>query len=146
MKTVVVNQNGIKHEWFVIDASEAPIGRLSSTIARLLIGKGKVAYSPNQDHGDFIVVINADKAYLTGKKADMKTYFSHSTQPGKAKYRPFKKQMEMDSTQVIRHSVWGMLPKGPLGRAIYKKLHVYKDASHPHSAQKPQKFALTQGK
>lgn len=145
MKTVVVNQNDIKHGWFIVDASEAPIGRLSSAIARLLIGKGKVAYSPNQDHGDNVIVINADKAYLTGKKAEMKTYFTHSQQPGKAKYRPFRKQMQMDSTQVIRHSVWGMLPKGPLGRAIYRKLHVYKDASHPHSAQKPQNFALVKG-
>ena len=143
MKTVVVNKDSIKHEWFIVDASELPVGRLASRIASTLIGKRKVAYSPNQDHGDFVIVINCDKAKISGTKADTKTYFHASTKPGSSKYIPYKRQMQNDSTQVIRHAVWGMIPKGPLGRAIYKKLHAYRNDKHPHAAQKPQVLKLS---
>jgi large subunit ribosomal protein L13 len=142
MKTIVVNTDGISHEWYVVDAANKVVGRLASKIAHLLIGKGKVAYSPNQDHGDNIVVINSDKAKFTGRKPDLKVYFTHSMYPGGKKERPFKKQMELDSTKVIIHAVRGMVPKNKLGRSIMRKLHVYKTATHPHAAQQPKELSL----
>lgn len=142
MKTIVVNEKSIIHDWFVVDASELPLGRLASKSAQLLIGKGKVAYSPNQDHGDHIVIINAEKVNLTGKKPETKTYFRHSTYPGGAKFRSFQEQMDLDPTQVIIHAIHGMVPKNARGRAIMTKLHVYPGATHPHSAQKPKELAL----
>jgi len=142
MKTVVVNKDSIKHGWVVVDATNQMLGRLASKVANILIGKSKVAYSPNQDHGDFVIVINAEKVKLSGTKSETKSYFRHSTYPGGGKHRPFKEQMRLDSTQVVRHAVHGMVSKKPLGRAIMKKLHVYKNAEHPHAAQKPTPVAL----
>ena len=118
------------------------LGRLASKVANILIGKGKVAYSPNQDHGDFVIVVNADKIKLSGVKPETKEYFRHSTYPGGAKFRSFKQQMELDSTQVIRHAVHGMVSKNALGRQIMKKLNVYKTAEHPHIAQQPKTISL----
>jgi large subunit ribosomal protein L13 len=142
MKTVVVNEKSIKHDWYVVDAANMMLGRLSSKIANVLIGKSKVAFSPNQDHGDFVVVINAEKVKLSGKKMETKEYFRHSTYPGGAHFRSFKKQMELDPTKVIRHAVHGMVSKKPLGRAIMKKLHIYAGAEHPHQAQQPKAISL----
>jgi large subunit ribosomal protein L13 len=138
MKTVVVNTQSIDRKWYVIDAASLTLGRLASKVAQLLIGKGKVAYSPNQDHGDNIIIINSDKVRLTGKKPDMKFYFRHSQYPGGAKFRSFKEQMQLDSSQVVIHAVHGMVPKNARGRAIMKKLHVYKNDNHPHAAQQPE--------
>ncbi|MGM0443579.1 MAG: 50S ribosomal protein L13 [Fibrobacterota bacterium] len=138
MKTEVFNHKAIERKWYLIDASDMVLGRLASKVAQLLIGKGKPAYSPNQDHGDHVVIVNADKIALTGKKDQMKTYFRHSTYPGGGKERSFREQMEKDSTKVVRDAVHGMVPKTTLGRAIEKKLHVYAGAEHPHAAQKPE--------
>ncbi len=142
MKTVVVPTEDIKREWFVIDAADKIVGRLASTIAGIIIGKGKPAYSPNQDHGDFVIVINADKVKLSGKKEGLKTYFHHTQYPGGQKHRPFKEQMEKDSTKVITHAVHGMVPKTKLGRAIMRKLHVYSGTEHPHVAQQPKSLSI----
>lgn len=142
MKTVVVNADSIQREWFVVDGGSLPLGRLASKVAQLLIGKAKVAYSPNQDHGDNIIVINADKVQLTGKKPETKFYFRHSTYPGGGKFRSFEEQMELDSTQVVIHAVHGMVSKNARGRAIMRKLHVYKGDAHPHAAQKPQPLSI----
>ncbi len=142
MKTVVVNTKDIAHDWYVVDAANKVVGRLASSLAQILVGKNKVAYSPNQDHGDHVIVINADKVKFTGTKPGIKTYFSHSMYPGGKRQRPFKEQMRRDSTQVIIHAVRGMVPKNKLGRAIMGKLHVYKTASHPHTAQKPKELSL----
>ena len=142
MKTVVVNSKSIKHDWYVVDATDQMLGRLASKVANLLIGKGKVAYSPNQDHGDFIIVINAEKVKLSGTKPEVKEYFRHSQYPGGGKFRSFKEQMALDATQVIVHAVHGMVSKNPLGRAIEKKLFVYKTAEHPHAAQQPSPLSL----
>lgn len=142
MKTVVVNEKSIKHGWVVVDATNQMVGRLASKVANILIGKGKVAYSPNQDHGDNVIIINAEKVMLSGTKPDVKFYFRHSTYPGGGKFRSFKEQMSLDSTQVVRHAVHGMVSKKALGRAIMKKLHVYKNGEHPHAAQKPTSIAL----
>jgi large subunit ribosomal protein L13 len=142
MKTVVVNEKSIKHGWVVVDATNQMLGRLASKVANILIGKGKVAYSPNQDHGDNVIVINAEKIKLSGTKPEVKSYFRHSTYPGGGKFRSFKEQMALDATQVVRHAVHGMVSKKALGRAVMRKLHVYKNAEHPHAAQKPTSIAL----
>jgi large subunit ribosomal protein L13 len=142
MKTVVVNKDDISRTWYIVDAKNKIVGRLATRLASLLTGKGKAAFSPNQDHGDYIIVINADGVRLTGKKADMKTYFHHTGYAGGKKERPFKKQMALDSRQVILHAVRGMVPKTKLGRAVMKKLHVYKKDIHPHAAQQPQPLSL----
>lgn len=142
MKTVVVNSDSIQRQWYIIDGGSQPLGRLASKVAQLLIGKGKVAYSPNQDHGDNIIVINSDKVTLTGKKSETKFYFRHSTYPGGAKFRSYREQMEQDSTQVVIHAVKGMVSKNARGRAIIRKLHVYTGDSHPHIAQKPQNLSI----
>lgn len=142
MKTVVVNTESIERQWYVVDAASQTLGRLASKVAQLLIGKGKVAYSPNQDHGDNVIVINAGKIKLTGKKAQTKVYFRHSQYPGGAKFRQFKEQMQLDPSKVIIHAVHGMVPKNARGRAIMKKLHVYAGESHPHKAQQPKPINL----
>jgi large subunit ribosomal protein L13 len=142
MKTVVVDTKSIKHNWVIVDATGHMVGRLASKIANILIGKNKVAYSPNQDHGDYVIVINAEKVKLSGKKPHTKRYFRHSGHPGGEKFRSFKEQMALDPTQVIRHAVYGMISKNVLGRSIYKKLHVYRNAEHPHAAQRPAPVSL----
>lgn len=142
MNTVVVNKETIKREWLVVDAADQTLGRLASKIAQMLIGKGKTAYSPNQDHGDYIIVLNSDKVKLTGTKAETKEYFRHSHYAGGDKYRSFKEQMVLDSTRVIEHAVHGMVPKNARGRAIMRKLHVYSGATHPHTAQQPKSISI----
>ncbi len=143
MKTLVINEKQIARKWYVVDATDMVIGRLASRVAGLLMGKGKPAYSPNQDHGDNIIIVNADKVQLTGTKADTKTYFRHSGYPGGEKIRSFKEQMDADSRKVVTHAVWGMLPKTTLGRQIFSKLHVYSGDTHPHTAQKPETLQLS---
>jgi large subunit ribosomal protein L13 len=142
MKTQVVNTKSIERAWYVVDASDQVLGRLASTVANLLIGKTKPSYSPNQDHGDNVVVINADKVKVTGNKAEDKTYFRHSKYPGGGKFRTFNEQLELDSTKIIQHAVKGMCPKNALGRQIVSKLHVYAGGEHQHAAQKPVAFDL----
>lgn len=142
MKTVVVDTKSIERDWYVVDASEQTLGRLASKAASVLMGKGKPAYSPNQDHGDYLIIVNADKVKLTGKKPETKTYFRHSRYPGGGKFRSFREQMERDSSQVIIHAIHGMISKNALGRAMMKKLHVYSGANHPHEAQQPKELNL----
>ena len=122
MKTVVVNEKEIARKWFVVDANDVVLGRLASKVANVLIGKGKPAYAPNQDHGDNVVIINADKIRLTGTKSETKTYFRHSMYPGGEKIRSYKEQMELDPTKVVIHAIRGMVPKttlGPILRPIF---------------------------
>lgn len=142
MKTVVVDTRSIKRQWLVVDGADQTLGRLASKAAQVLIGKGKVAYSPNQDHGDNLIIINADKIKLTGKKAETKFYFRHSTYPGGAKFRSYQEQMQLDPSKVIVHAVHGMVSKNARGRAIMRKLHVYAGGNHPHTAQQPQTLSL----
>lgn len=142
MKTEVVNANTIERKWLLVDAENVVLGRLASKVAYLLMGKGKVNYSPNQDHGDYIVVINADKVALTGNKEETKGYFRHSGYAGGDKVRPFKVQRELDASIIIEKAVHGMLPKNARGKAIEKKLFAYAGAEHPHAAQKPEKISI----
>ncbi|MBD3420337.1 MAG: 50S ribosomal protein L13 [Chitinivibrionales bacterium] len=142
MKTKVVNHKEIKREWFVVDAKDAVLGRLASNVAQILTGKNKTAYSPNHDHGDYVIIVNAQQIKLTGNKAEAKEYFRHSQYPGGEKIRSFRKQMELDATQPVIHAIKGMVKKGPLGRSILDKLHVYAGTEHPHAAQKPKELSL----
>jgi len=143
MKTAVVNAKAIERKWYIVDANDMILGRLASRVATLLSGKGKPAYSPNQDHGDYVIIINADNIRLTGNKADKKTYFRHSQYPSGEKFRSFKEQMVLDSTKVIKDAIRGMLSKNTLGRGKISKLHIYKNDSHPHKAQKPEVLSLS---
>jgi large subunit ribosomal protein L13 len=129
-------------KWFVADVSGKTLGRAATKIASVLRGKHRPTYTTHEDAGDFVVVINADKVKLTGKKWDDKKYFDHSLFPGGMKELSAKQLLQRHPTSLVERAVWGMLPKGPLGRRIYKKLKVYAGAEHPHSAQQPQPLAL----
>lgn len=142
MKTVVVDSKTIKRDWYVVDATDISLGRIASKAAQILIGKGKVAYSPNQDHGDFVVIVNAEKVKLTGTKPETKEYFRHSHYPGGGKFRSFKEQLAMDPTKILIHAIHGMVSKNARGRAIMRKLHVYSGGVHPHTAQQPKPLNL----
>jgi large subunit ribosomal protein L13 len=126
-----------QREWFTIDATGQTLGRLASRIALVLRGKHKATYTPNVDMGDFVIVLNAGGIRLTGSKADKKLYHHHTTFPGGIKTRLAKDVLSDDPERAIREAVWGMLPKGPLGRRVLKKLKIYKTAEHDHAAQQP---------
>ena len=126
-----------QREWYVLDAQGQTLGRIATKIATVLRGKHKPTYTPNVDMGDFVVVINATGVHLTGKKSENKEYIHHTLFPGGIKRRQAKDVVKDDPERAIREAVWGMLPKGPLGRRIIKKLKVYPGPKHDHSAQKP---------
>lgn len=123
--------------WHVVDVGGQTLGRAATQIAHLLRGKHKTSFTPHVDCGDFVVVVNAQKVHLTGNKPDGKLYYKHTLFPGGLRAKPAREMIEKDSEEVIRRAVWGMLPKGPLGRVIIKKLKVYPGAEHPHDAQQP---------
>lgn len=131
-----------QREWYVVDMQGQILGRAATKIASVLRGKHKPTYSPNVDMGDFVVVINAGGTTLTGNKADGKIYYKHTLYPGGLKTRTAKQVLADDPERAIRNAVWGMLPKGPLGRRILKKLKIYKGASHEHSAQQPRPLSI----
>jgi large subunit ribosomal protein L13 len=137
MKTYSVKAGEIERNWFVVDAEGKVLGRLATEIARVLRGKHKPIFTPHLDTGDFVIVINADKIELTGKKADQKTYFRHSGYMGGDKLIPFRRMLEKQPERVIELAVKGMLPKNALGRQMRDKLKVYAGAEHPHQAQSP---------
>lgn len=126
-----------QREWFVVDASGQTLGRLASRIALVLRGKHKPTFTPNVDMGDFVIVLNAGAVQLTGTKADKKLYHHHTLFPGGLKTKVAKQVLATEPERAIREAVWGMLPKGPLGRRIIKKLKIYRGAQHEHTAQKP---------
>ncbi len=132
MKTYSPKAKDIKHEWRVVDAENKTLGRMASQVANLLMGKHKSIYAPHIDTGDYIVVINAAKVKVTGKKAEQKIYYRHSGYPGGLKSPTFKEMFDKHPTRVIEHAVRGMLPKNRLGRAMFKKLKVYPGSEHPH--------------
>ena len=129
-------------KWFVVDANDQILGRLSTKVASILKGKHKAIYSPHQDVGDFVIVVNAKKIRLTKNKADHKTYFRHTGYPGGGKEIPFRRLLATHPERVIEHAVKGMLPKNNLGRAMYRKLKVYAGENHPHEAQLPEKLEM----
>jgi large subunit ribosomal protein L13 len=137
MSTFSAKPADVKHEWFVIDATDKVLGRIASEAALRLRGKHKAIYTPHVDTGDFIVVVNADKLRVTGSKADQKIYYRHSGFPGGIYATKFKDMQIKHPGRALEKAVKGMLPKGPLGYAMIKKLKVYAGSQHPHSAQQP---------
>jgi large subunit ribosomal protein L13 len=137
MKTYFANENNIEHKWYVVDASGKVLGRLATQIANYLRGKHKPEFTPHADAGDYVIVTNASKIKVTGKKTSDKVYYDHSGYPGGIKEITFDKLLDKDAAKVIQRAVKGMLPKNPMGRAMFSKLKVYAGAEHPHTAQQP---------
>ena len=138
MKTYMANPDKIERKWYVVDATEKTLGRLTSEIAKVLRGKNKPVYTPHIDTGDYVIVVNAEKIAVTGKKLDQKIYYNHSDYVGGMKETTLREMMDKKPEKVIELAVKGMLPKGPLGRSMIKKLHVYAGPEHDHQAQKPE--------
>ena len=141
MNTFMASPATIDRKWYVVDATGMTLGRLSSEIAKVLRGKNKPIFTPHMDCGDYVIVANAEKIVVTGKKLDQKIYYRHSEYVGGMKETTLKEMLAKHPERVIEHAVKGMLPKGPLGREMYKKLFVYAGPDHKHAAQKPE--ALT---
>ena len=138
MSTFTAKPESVERAWFVVDATNKVLGRLATEVARRLRGKHKPEYTPHVDTGDYIIVVNAEKVAVTGKKRTQKFYYHHSGYPGGIKSIRFDKQIDHAPQRIIEHAVKGMLPKGPLGYAMLKKLKCYAGPSHPHTAQQPQ--------
>lgn len=138
MRTFTPKADDIQHNWWLVDATDKPLGRLATEVARLLRGKHKPIFTPHLDTGDHVVVINAGKVRLTGRKADQKTYFRHSGYMGGERHIPYRRMLETYPERIIELAVKGMLPKNNLGRTIRKKLKVYAGAEHPHQSQQPE--------
>lgn len=141
MKTFMASPSTIERKWYVVDAANMTLGRLASEVAKVLRGKNKAIFTPHMDTGDFVIVVNADKVKVTGKKLDQKIYYRHSGYVGGMKETTLREMMAKKPERVVELAVKGMLPKGPLGREMYTKLHVYAGPEHKHAAQKPE--ALT---
>ncbi|MFT6431560.1 MAG: large subunit ribosomal protein L13 [Halopseudomonas sp.] len=142
MKTFSAKPESVKRDWYIVDATGLTLGRLATEVATRLRGKHKPEYTPHVDTGDYIVIVNAEKVHVTGKKASDKIYYSHSGFPGGIKSISFEKLLIRAPERIIESAVKGMLPKNPLGRAMYRKMKVYKGAVHPHAAQQPQELKV----
>lgn len=142
MKTLFGNENSLTREWHKVDASDKVLGRMASRVASILRGKHKAIFSPHADTGDFVVVINAEKVQVSGKKEEEKLYWRHTSYPGGKRSVSLKSQRALYPERIIQSAVAGMLPKGPLGRKMLKKLKVYAGAEHPHGAQNPTELKL----
>ena len=138
MKTFMPNPQTVERKWYVVDATDMTLGRLASEVAKVLRGKNKPIFTPHVDTGDYVVVINAEKIKVTGKKLDQKMYYHHSDYVGGMKETNLREMMAKKPEKVVELAVKGMLPKGPLGRQMYKKLHVYAGPEHQQAAQKPE--------
>ncbi len=142
MRTYVPRKGEIARGWWIVDADGKTLGRLATAVAMKLTGKTKPIYTPFLDTGDHVIVINAGKVVLTGRKKDDKIYHRHSGYPGGLKSITAGKLLAKRPSRVVEQAVWGMLPKGPLGRQMYRKLKVYAEAAHPHEAQKPRPMSV----
>ena len=142
MKTFMANAQNVERKWYVVDADGMVLGRLASQVANILRGKNKPIYTPHVDTGDHVIIINASKIVLTGKKLDQKIYYHHSGYAGGLKETKYRKLIEEKPEFAVRHAIVGMLPKGPLGRQMAKKLKIYAGAEHEHAAQQPEKLEL----
>ena len=141
MKSFMASPATIERKWYVVDAAGMTLGRLASEVAKVLRGKNKPTFTPHIDTGDYVIVVNAEKVKVTGKKLDQKIYYHHSEYVGGMKETTLREMLAKKPEKVVELAVKGMLPKGPLGREMFTKLHVYAGAEHPHSAQQPE--ALT---
>ena len=138
MKTDMASPATIERKWYVVDATEMTLGRLASEVAKVLRGKNKPTFTPHLDTGDYVIVVNAEKVSVTGRKLDQKIYYRHSEYVGGMKETTLREMMAKKPEKVVELAVKGMLPKGPLGRQMYKKLFVYTGPDHKHQAQKPE--------
>ena len=138
MKTYMASPATIERKWYVVDATGYTLGRLASEVAKVLRGKNKAIFTPHIDTGDYVIIVNADKIKVTGKKLDQKIYYRHSEYVGGMKETTLREMMAKKPEKVVELAVKGMLPKGPLGRQMYTKLHVYAGPEHNHQAQKPE--------
>jgi large subunit ribosomal protein L13 len=138
LRTYIPKENEIERKWYVVDASGQVLGRLATKIATVLRGKNKPQFTPHLDAGDFVVVVNAEKVRVSGKKADIKTYSHYTGYPGGLKQQVFSEVQRRHPERIIEYAVWGMLPHSRLGKQQFKKLKVYRGAAHPHQAQKPE--------
>jgi large subunit ribosomal protein L13 len=142
MKSYMARPSSVERRWHLIDAEGRTLGRLASEVAQLLRGKNKPQYTPHIDTGDFVVVVNAEKVVVTGKKAEQKVYRRHTGRPGGLRETSYEMMLERKPTEILRKAVWGMIPKTRLGRAQFKKLKVYAGPEHPHEAQNPQPYEV----
>jgi len=140
MRTFIPKKDDVEQKWWLINAEGRILGRLATEVADLIRGKRKPQFTSHLDTGDFVVVINAEKIKVTGRKLEQKKYYHHSLYPGGIKEITLKDLLATKPEEVIKKAVWGMVPKGKLGRALYKKLKVYRGPSHPHEAQNPQEY------
>lgn len=141
-KTYATTPAVIERRWYVVDAKGMTLGRVASKVAPLLRGTHKAYFTPHLDTGDYVIIVNADKIHVTGKRMDQKTYYRHSGYPGGLKSLTLRELMDKFPTRALRLAIKGMLPKGPLGRRMFKKLKIYAGADHPHQAQQPQFLEL----
>ena len=142
MNTYMAKAADVQRKWYVVDAEGVVLGRLASQVANVLRGKHKPIYTPHVDTGDYVIIVNADKAVLTGKKLDQKIYYHHSGYVGGLKQTKYRKLMAEKPEFAVKHAILGMMPKGPLGRQMARKLRVYAGAEHEHEAQKPEVLEL----
>ena len=142
MGTFMAKAEDVERKWYVIDATGLPLGRLASETAKILKGKNKPIYTPHVDTGDYVIIVNAEKVAFSGQKLDQKIYFRHSEYVGGAKYTKLRDMLARKPEFVVEHAVRGMIPHGALGDKMFKKLHVYAGAEHPHAAQKPEELTL----
>ena len=143
MKTYMPNEAAIERKWYVVDATGLTLGRLASEVAKVLRGKNKPIFTPHADTGDYVIVVNAEKIVVTGKKMSDKIYYRHSDYVGGMKEATLKEMLDKKPEKVVELAVKGMLPKGPLGRKMYTKLVVYAGPEHKHAAQKPEELKLS---
>ena len=142
MNTFMPNETAIERKWYVIDAAGYTLGRLSSEVAKILRGKNKPIFTPHADTGDYVIIVNAGKIKVTGRKLDEKLYYRHTGHIGGLKSVTLREKLAVRPYEVIEKAVRGMIPKGPLGNRMYKQLFVYEGAEHPHDAQKPEELKL----
>jgi large subunit ribosomal protein L13 len=142
MKTIFVKPKDVERKWWLVDAEDQVLGRLSSRIVNVLRGKHKAIYSPHMETGDYVIIVNAEKVKITGNKMENKVYHRHSRYPGGLKTVPLRKVMASKPTFALEHAIKGMLPKGKMGRKLFRNVKVYAGSSHPHEAQKPEKLEL----
>ncbi|HHX78464.1 MAG TPA: 50S ribosomal protein L13 [Acholeplasmataceae bacterium] len=141
-KSFMANAQNVEHKWYVVDATDLVLGRISTEVATLLRGKHKPTFTPHVDCGDYVVIVNGEKIALTGDKLNKKMYYRHSGYPGGLKSRTAKVMLEVQPQKLLEKSIRGMLPKGKLGDDMYRKLYVYIGPEHPHQAQKPEVYKL----
>ncbi|MBN2439771.1 MAG: 50S ribosomal protein L13 [Spirochaetales bacterium] len=142
MKTIFVKTKDIEKKWYIVDAAYERVGKIATKVATILRGKHKPTYSPHMDVGDFVIIINAEKVQLSGRKKDNKLYYRHSGYPGGLRSETFAKMIVRKPTYPLEHAIKGMLPKGPLGRDFFRHLKVYAGENHPHASQKPEQLSI----